>query len=66
VDFGISYMGWDTDWQRMAYVLRPGETDAPAGLELALANTATLQDVLMSGARPGRTRGSSTLRRWTP
>ena len=28
VDFGISYMGFDTDWQKMAYVLRPGETRA--------------------------------------
>jgi Xaa-Pro aminopeptidase len=57
VDFGISYMGWDTDWQRMAYVLRPGETQAPAGLERALANTATLQDVLMRAARPGKDAG---------
>jgi hypothetical protein len=57
VDFGISYMGWDTDWQRMAYVLRPGEKDAPAGLKLALAHTATLQDTLMLAARPGRDSG---------
>jgi Xaa-Pro aminopeptidase len=57
VDFGISYMGWDTDWQRMAYVLRPGETDVPEGLKRALANTATLQDVLMSAARPGKDAG---------
>jgi Xaa-Pro aminopeptidase len=57
VDFGISYMGWDTDWQRMAYVLRKGETEAPAGLKHALANTATLQDALMQAARPGRDSG---------
>lgn len=57
VDFGISYMGWDTDWQRMAYVLRKGEKDAPAGLKQALANTATLQDTLMHAARPGRDSG---------
>jgi Xaa-Pro aminopeptidase len=57
VDFGISYMGWDTDWQRMAYVLRPGETDVPAGLKRALANTGTLQDALMSRARAGMDSG---------
>ncbi len=57
VDFGISYMGWDSDWQRMAYVLRPGESDAPAGLKQALANTAALQDTLMLAARPGRDSG---------
>jgi Xaa-Pro aminopeptidase len=58
VDFGISYMGLDSDWQKMAYVLRPGETEAPAGLQEALANTMALQDALMLRAsRPGRTVG---------
>ena len=47
LDFGLSYMGFDTDWQKMAYVLRDGETDAPAGLKAAMANTNTLQDALM-------------------
>ena len=31
VDFGISYMGLDSDWQKMAYVLHPDEEDAPEG-----------------------------------
>ncbi len=58
IDFGISYMGFDTDWQKMAYVLKPGETAAPAGLVQALRNTNTLQDALMlRHARPGRTGG---------
>ena len=58
VDFGLTYMGFDTDWQKMAYVLKPGETDAPAGIKAALANTNALQDALMlRAARPGRTGG---------
>jgi Xaa-Pro aminopeptidase len=58
VDFGISYMGFDTDWQKMAYVLKPGERDAPPGLKRALGNTHALQDALMQRhARPGRTGG---------
>ncbi len=58
VDFGISYMGLDSDWQKMAYVLQPGETDAPDGLKAALANTMALQDALTQRAsRPGRTVG---------
>ena len=58
IDFGISYMGLDSDWQKMAYVLLPGETDAPDGLKAALANTMALQDALMLRAsRPGRTVG---------
>ena len=55
VDFGFSFMGLSTDFQRMAYVLREGETRAPAGLEAALANTRALQDALTRDeARPGR------------
>ena len=55
LDFGFTFMGLNTDFQRMAYVLGDGETEAPAGLEAALANTRALQDVMMrEEARPGR------------
>jgi hypothetical protein len=55
LDFGVTAMGFDTDWQKMAYVLRPGERDVPAGLKQAMRNTNTLQDVLMKRySRPGR------------
>lgn len=55
LDFGLTYMGFDTDWQKKAYVLRDGETDAPAGLKAAMANTNALQDYLMTVAsRPDR------------
>jgi Xaa-Pro aminopeptidase len=56
IDFGVSYMGFDTDWQKMAYVLRPGETAPPAGLIQAMRNTNMLQDALMlRHSRPGIT-----------
>jgi Xaa-Pro dipeptidase len=57
VDFGITAMGFSTDWQKMAYVLRPGEKDAPAGLKHALENTNALQEELMTNSRPGRSAG---------
>src|SRR3954468_14367797 len=58
IDFGVTYMGFDTDWQKMAYVLRRGEKDVPAGLKKAMQNTNALQDALMIRAsRPGRTAG---------
>jgi Xaa-Pro dipeptidase len=58
IDFGVTYMGFDTDWQKMGYVLRRGEKDVPAGLKKAMQNTNTLQDALMIRAsRPGRSAG---------
>jgi len=58
IDFGISYMGLDSDWQKMAYILPADEEDVPQGLKDALANTNALQDALMLRAsRPGRTAG---------
>jgi len=55
LDFGFTFMGLNTDYQRMAYVLRDAEETAPAGLEASLANTRALQDVMMrEEARPGR------------
>ncbi len=55
VDFGLNYMGLSTDWQKHAYVLKPGEKDAPAGLKAALKNTNRLQDIILKIARAGMT-----------
>jgi Xaa-Pro aminopeptidase len=60
-DFGITAYRLNTDTQHMGYVLREGETDAPAGLLRALENSNTLQDIVMSEIRPGRS-GNEILR----
>jgi Xaa-Pro dipeptidase len=52
LDFGLTYMGLNSDWQKMLYVLREGESEAPAGLRLALAHTNALQDALARLSRP--------------
>ena len=54
-DVGITAMRLNTDTQHMAYVLLPGETDAPAGLKNALAKGMRLQDILFEEVKPGRT-----------
>jgi len=54
-DVGITVARLNTDTQHLAYVLRPGETDAPDGLRRALANANALQDIVMDELRPGRT-----------
>ncbi len=54
-DLGITVARLNTDTQHLAYVLRPGETAAPAGLVQALAHANTMQDIAMEEIRPGRT-----------
>lgn len=55
MDLGIEYLGLTTDTQRNAYVLRPGETDAPQGLKDAQAVGNRLQDILTNEFVTGRT-----------
>ena len=53
-DFGITALRLNTDTQHMAYVLRDGETDAPAGLKAALGSANRLQDIVTSEIKVGR------------
>lgn len=54
-DIGITYAGLNSDIQEVAYVLRDGEAEAPAGLVEGLARGNRLQDILTSEFRAGRT-----------
>ena len=60
-DFGIVYLGFSTDTQHNAYVLKPGETDAPQGLKDGLKAANRLQDITMRFATPGNS-GNEALR----
>lgn len=55
VDFGITYLRLNTDVQQHSYVLRPGETEAPASIKKAFANSNRLQDILTAQFKTGRT-----------
>ncbi|KAJ3414986.1 hypothetical protein HDV05_005817 [Chytridiales sp. JEL 0842] len=55
-DFGVTFMGLNTDSQYMGYVLKDGETEAPIGLQKGLThNSNVIQDILMKEIVPGRT-----------
>jgi Xaa-Pro aminopeptidase len=54
-DFGIVYLGFSTDTQHNAYVLLPGETQAPAGLREGLRKANRLQELNLEHAGIGRT-----------
>jgi len=55
VDFGITYLRLNTDTQQHAYLLKPGETEAPEELRAALVNGNRLQDILTDQFITGRT-----------
>ena len=55
VDFGINYLGLNTDTQQHAYVLRGGEREPPRGLVDGLAAGNRMQDLLMACFETGRT-----------
>lgn len=61
MDFGITYLRLNTDTQQIAYVLKPGEDDAPDFLKNALKVGNRLQDILTSQFVTGRT-GNEILR----
>jgi len=55
VDIGITYLRLNTDVQQHAYVLKPGESAAPAALVQAFGRANRLQDILTAQFRQGRT-----------
>lgn len=54
-DIGFKYLGLCTDVQENAYVLKPGEVDAPEGLRKAMAEGNRLQDIHAEAMAAGRT-----------
>lgn len=54
VDFGIRYLGLNTDTQQHAYVLRPSETQAPEGLRAGLAALNQATDHLTAAFEAGK------------
>ncbi|WP_265563444.1 M24 family metallopeptidase [Sphingomicrobium arenosum] len=57
-DFGLTYLRLNTDTQHLAYVLKPGETEVPAGLRQGHENTKAVADILRQSFRadePGNT-----------
>jgi Xaa-Pro aminopeptidase len=61
VDFGITYLGLNTDTQQHLYILKPEEKDAPEGLKKALQTGNRLQDLLTMNFKSGRS-GNEILR----
>lgn len=54
IDLGITYLGLNTDTQENAYVLLPGETDAPEYLKQAFRSGLQVMDFLTQQFQTGR------------
>ncbi len=55
LDLGIIYLGYSTDTQHNAYVLRYGETEVPEGFMAGLRAAQRMQDITKAEAQIGRT-----------
>ncbi len=61
-DVGLHYLRFNSDHQQWAYILQPGETDAPAGLRHLMAEGHRLQAIYMDSFETGLT-GNQLLQR---
>jgi Xaa-Pro aminopeptidase len=52
IDWGVGFLDFYTDMKRIAYVLREGETEAPAGLRHAFQQALRVRDVMKATIAP--------------
>jgi Xaa-Pro aminopeptidase len=55
IDVGMDEDGYKTDIQRLAYVLRPGETEAPSEVEKAFETVRAANRAAAAALKPGAT-----------
>jgi hypothetical protein len=61
-DFGITYIGLNTDCQQHAYIMKKGEVEVPGFLSDAFAQGNRVQDIFTSNFKQGRTGNDILLR----
>jgi len=59
LDWGVGFLNMLTDMKRIAYVLREGETEAPAGFRHAFDEGLRMREIIRANIRPGRTAGET-------
>lgn len=55
LDWGVGFLDFHTDMKRIAYVLREGETEPPAGLRNAFARALEVRDIMKATIKPAPT-----------
>lgn len=57
IDWGVGFLNMYTDMKRIGYVLEPGETAVPAGLQHAFDKGREVRDIIRRTIKPGGTAG---------
>lgn len=57
LDFGVGYLNFYTDIKRLAYVLKPGESELPASIQKAFDNGREVRKLLKQHIHAGKTAG---------
>jgi Xaa-Pro aminopeptidase len=55
IDWGVGFLNLYTDMKRIAYVLKPGETEVPLGIQHAFDQGRRVREVIRQNIRPGLT-----------
>ena len=61
IDWGVCLMNFCTDMKRLAYVLKPGEGQAPTGIQHAFDEALKVREIIRRTITPGR-RADETLK----
>lgn len=64
LDWGVGYLDFWTDMKRIAYVLREGETEPPAGVRHAFERAREVRDIMKATIRPAPTAAQALDRTW--
>ena len=64
IDWGVGFLDFYTDMKRIAYVLREGETEAPAGIRHAFEQALRVRDVMKASIAPAPTALEALERTW--
>jgi Xaa-Pro aminopeptidase len=55
IDWGVGFLNLYTDMKRIAYVLKPGETEVPPGIQHAFDQGRRVREVIRKNIKPGLT-----------
>jgi Xaa-Pro aminopeptidase len=64
LDWGVGFLDFYTDMKRIAYVLRDGETEPPAGIRHAFERGIAVRDVMKATIKPAPTAAQALERTW--